>query len=203
MRCSRTKVTAPTTALAVTLLLASLAPLAAQAQDEDLEGIEIRGFASVGYMPSFQDTDLAGSSLDDGQGLEANVGFSTGDMFTFLFGYQLSMDSNYNTHFFPVTLRMYDPWKLLPFVSEDAELPFGIRAFTNASIGLFFTQVSGKFNSSNNKRASAWRLGGGVEIDIVDNLAGYVDAGYTRGLGSADSYKYGTVGVGVVYRWDL
>jgi opacity protein-like surface antigen len=203
MRRSPTQLNAPISAVAfaATLLLASIVSVAAHAQQNP--GIEIRGVGMVGYMPSFQDSDLAGSSLDDGQGLKVNLGFSTGDMFTWMLGYELAMDSNYNTHFFPVTMRMYDPWLLLPFFEDDTKLPFGLRTFADASLGLFFTQVSGKFGPADNKRASAWRLGGGIEVDLMDNLAGFIDAGWTEGLGSANSYQYGSVGVGVVYRWDL
>ena len=173
------------------LLLALALPRGVQAQD-DVEESPIVGLFSAGYLPSFQDTDLAGESLADGQGFELEAGFATGDTFAWLLGYQLSMRSNYNTHFIPATMRVYSP-----------DLLDRLRFYGQASIGLFFSQVSGKFGAAENERASAWRLGGGVEIDLIDRLSGYVDGGWTNGLGSANSFKYGTVGVGVVYRWDI
>jgi hypothetical protein len=46
-------------------------------------------------------------------------------------------------------------------------------------------------------------VGGGVEVDVVDHWSAVLDANYTKGLGSADDYEAGVLGVGLVYRWDL
>lgn len=204
MRHRPARVNAPISIIAclATVLLASMASVPAHAQQDP--GIEIKGFGSVGYMFSIQDTDVVGSSFDDGHGLEANLGFSTGNVFTWLLGYELVTADDYTTHFIPVKVRAYDPWRLF---AEDAELPFGIRTFAEVGLGLFFSQVSGKFttfgSSEDNERAAAWRVGGGVEMGLTETLSGYVDAGYVQGLGGVDDYKYGTVGIGVVYRWEL
>jgi hypothetical protein len=180
--------------LAALLLVGTAGDAAAQSVDPatGVQQVRIRGILQGGYLPSFQDTDQGGHSLDDGQGLEVEVGFATGDTFAWLLGYQLSMASNYNTHFFPFSMRMYSP-----------ELLDIARLYGQVGLGLFFSQVSGKHGSADNERAAAWRIGGGVEVDIMKDLSGYINAGWTNGLGSADSFKYGTVGVGLIYRWDI
>jgi hypothetical protein len=177
------------------LLLVAVLPCAFYAQEagaQERQQSKIQGVLSGGVIGALQDTDQGGSSFDDAVGMDFSAGFSVGNTFTWLLGYQLVAQSNYSTHFIPVSVRMYSP----DFLDR-------VRVYGQGGIGLFFAQVSGQHGSADSTRASAVRIGGGLEVDIMENLSGYIDAGWTNGLGSANSFKYGTLGLGVVYRWDI
>ena len=169
-------------------------------QDSDEYGepeqIEIQGIASLSYAHSFQDTSLpGGGSFDDGNGGEVMAGFTMGQYLAFLLSMDFQAASHYQTYYTPLSVRMYSPSLL------DERL----KLYGQASIGLFFSEISGKFDNaqSSNERGSAVRVGGGVEIGITEHLSGIVYGNYLWGLGSTDDYEYGTVGLGLQYRWDL
>jgi hypothetical protein len=176
--------------LALAALMISV-PGSALAQSGN-EGLEIRGFASLMYARSFQDTDLDGSSFDDGNGLDFRAGFQPGDWLAFTLGYQWQTDSDYDTHYFPVGVRAYTP-----------ALAERVRFYGEGAIGIFFSRLSGDLGEEDNERAAAIQVGGGVEVDITNDWAAVLDMNYTKGLGSADDYEAGVLGVGLVYRWDL
>jgi len=175
---------------AASLALTLAAPRLAMAQDD--EALPIRGMASLMYAHSFQDTNLDGHSFDDGNGLDFRAGFEPGDWLALTVGYQWQSASDYDTHYFPVGVRAYTP-----------RLAERVRFYGRAAIGVFFSRLSGDFGEEDNERASAYQVGGGVEVDIAEDWAAVLDANYTRGLGSADDYETGVLGVGIVYRWDL
>ncbi len=193
----------------LTLALASglvAAPVLAQDDEDDddyqeeeygePEQTKIQGLASLSYAHSFQDTSLpGGGSFDDGNGAEVMAGFSMGEYLAFLLSMDVQAGSNYQTYYTPLNVRMYSPSLL-----DDR-----LRLYGQAGIGLFFSELKGKFDNaqSSNERGSAVRVGGGVEIGITEDLSALVYGNYLWGLGSTDDYKYGTVGLGLQYSWDL
>ena len=197
MRCKHSAVIAasrvarPRT-LALTALAALMLTAPGRALAQGPQALEIRGFASLMYAHSFQDTDLGGSSFDDGNGLDFRAGFQPGDWVAFTLGYQWQTDGDYDTHYFPIGVRGYAP-----------ALAERVHFYGEGAIGIFFSRLSGDFGEEDNERASAIQVGGGVEIDIASDWSAVLDANYTEGLGSADDYEAVVVGVGLVYRWDL
>jgi hypothetical protein len=177
------------------LVLPALVLLAGSATAQEPTGIEIQGILSGGYTHSFQDTDLSGGgSFNDGNGIEIEAGFQAGDYLVFLAGYQWQGESDYDTHFIPLSLRMLSP----PLLER-------VHLYGQFGLGLFFSQLHNEFNNpkDDNERGSAVRVGAGVEVEITEDVSGIVYGGYLWGLGSTDDYKYGTLGLGLQYRWDL
>ncbi len=183
------------------ILLASLAlgALPAIAQDDDYEykepePLELRGVASGSFVHSFQETQLDAGSFSDGNGTEVMAGFTAGEYLAFLLSWEWQVESDYNTHFVPVNVRMMSP-----------SLFDRARLYGQFGIGLFFSRLSGEFDRDNedNERAAAARVGGGVEVGITEDVSAIVFGNYLWGLGSANDYEYGTVGLGLQYKWDL
>lgn len=192
-------------ALAAAHLIA--APPAALAQDGEYDEsdeyapgsdeLELRGIVAAGYRHSFQDTHLPGGagSFDDGNGSELSLGFQAGHYLAFLLSWEWQSASHYDTHYFPFSVRMMSPGLL-----ENR-----VHLFAQAGIGLFFSQLGSRFTNpqTDNERGSAVRTGGGIEVGLYDDLSAVVYGGYLWGLGSTDDYEYGTVGVGLQYRWNF
>jgi len=159
------------------------------------EELELRGILSAGYVHSFQDTDLKSGSFDDGNGSNLSVGFQAGHYLAFLLDWEWQTRSDYDTHFFPFSVRMMSP-----------SLLDRVRLYGQFGIGLFFSQLHGGLGNDpevDNERGSAVRAGGGVEVGLYDDLSAIVYGGYLWGLGSTDDYKYGSVGVGLQWRWNF
>lgn len=182
-------------ALVVCAALFAVAALFARAAsaEEDEGEMKIHGLASVGYTHSFQHTDLpVGGSISDGNGIDALVGFQTGDYLAFQLGMQWQGESDFDTYFFPVTVRAMSPMLL------DR-----VRMYGEFGIGLFFSELHNEFNADDNERGSAYRVGGGFEIGITKDFSALVYSAYQAGFGSTDDYKSTILGVGVQYRWGL
>jgi hypothetical protein len=176
---------------ALSLVLAIVSAGTAAAQEGELQ---LKGLASVGYSHSFQSTFLdPGGSFSDGNGIDASVGFQAGEHVAFLVGWQWQGESDFDTHFIPVSIRGYSPPLL-----EDR-----VRLYGQFGLGLLFVQLHNEFNVDDNERASAVRLGLGAEVGITETLSAVVYSSYLWGLGSADDYNWGTVGVGLQYEWGL
>ena len=181
---------------AVLAAVALMIPAAAAAQDPG--AMKIRGIASLMYAYSFQDTRLGGPAFNNGKGVDFRAGFQPGDWLAFTVGYQWQTGGasdpadNYDTHFFPVGVRVY-----APVLGER------LHFFGEGAIGIFISRLSGNFGNESNERASAIQAGGGVEVDLLDNWSGVLDVNYTKGLGSAEDYRAKVIGFGIVYRWDL
>ena len=182
--------------LAIAVLLL---PGLATAQDDDYaydepEQIELKGIASAGLAWSFQDTDLSGGDFDDGYGFEFTGGFTAGDYLAFLVSWEFARENSWTTHFAPVTVRGYSP-----------SIADRVRFYGEGSIGLFFSRLRNDFDNTedDNQRASAVRVRGGAEIEIVEDISALVYGGYLWGLGAADDYKTASAGLAVQFRWGL
>ncbi len=112
----------------------------------------------------------------------------------FLAGYEWQTQSDYDTHFFPVSVRA-----LSPSILDRVHL------YGQFGIGLLYSNLHHEFNTTGgeNVKASAFRLGGGVEVGITDQVSAIVYGAWLKGMGSANDYEYGTAGVGLQYRWEL
>lgn len=159
--------------------------------------LELRGILAVGYRHSFQDTKLPGGagSFDDGNGSELSVGFQAGRYLAFLLSWEWQTGDDYDTHYVPFDVRMMSPSLL-----EDR-----VHLFGQVGIGLFFSRLQDDFETpeTDSERGSAVRAGGGVEIGIREDVSAVIYGGYLWGLGSTEDYEYGTVGLGLQYRWDF
>jgi hypothetical protein len=183
--------------LALGLLHAALVASTSAAKDDyqPPEELSVRGIASASFAHSFQDTDLPRtSSFDDGNGAEVMAGFQTGDHLAFLLSMDWQHESDYDTFFVPLNVRLMSP-----------SLLDRMHLFGQFGIGLFFSQVDGsiKDQGNDNERGSAVRLGGGFEVEISEDWSGVVYGGYLWGLGSTDDYEYGSLSAGIQYRWDF
>jgi hypothetical protein len=183
--------------LALGLLHAALiaTPGAARDDYEAPKQLSVRGIASASFAHSFQDTDLPrNSSFDDANGAEVMAGFQTGDYLAFLLSMDWQHESDYDTFFVPLSVRLMSP-----------SLLDRMHLFGQVGIGLFFSQLDGsiKDQRNDNERGSAVRLGGGFEVEISEDWSGIVYGGYLWGLGSTDDYEYGSLGAGIQYRWDF
>ncbi len=169
------------------LLVLSLAGTAVAAE------LELAGIISAGYRHSFQNTSLTpGGSFSDGNGVDVQAGLQAGQYLAFLVGWHWQSESDFDTHFIPVSIRGYSPPLL-----EDR-----IRLYGQFGIGLLYTRLNNEF-SGDNERASALRTGLGVEVGITEDISGIVYGSYLWGLGSADDYEWGSIGLGLEYRWGL
>ena len=180
-------------ALVVGLVLAFAISGAAFAQNRG--EAPIQGLVSVGYAHAFQSSDLpVGGDLSDGNGLDFRAGFQVGDRYAFDVGYEFQIESDYESHFIPLGMRVYAP----PLLER-------LHLYAQGGMGAFFTRLHHEFNAKDqdNERGWAWRLGIGAEIDVMENISAVTDVRFTRGFGSADDYEYTTVGIGVLYRWDI
>ncbi len=172
----------------VTLVTLTLAGAAA-AQEEE----QFKGLVSVGFAHSYQFSDLdVGGDLDDGVGIDVAAGFQAGKHLAFLVGYEWQTDDDFDTHYFPVTIRAYSPVLLER-----------LRLYGTVGVGVFFTRVHGKFSPNDNDRAAAFHAGGGFQVDISEELGLLVYAKYQRGFGQVDDYESVVQGVGFEYRWGL
>jgi opacity protein-like surface antigen len=177
--------------VAALLVLSPAQPASAQ----DPRQTKITGIVSGGYTHSFQDSDLnPGGSFSDGNGLDLLVGFQLGEYVAFMLGYQWQSESDYDTHFVPFVVRGYSP----PSMSDR------LRLYGEFGLGLFYSRLHNEFNQpdNDNESASAIRVGGGIELELTDDVSGLVYGHYHKGLGSADDYEWGTVGVGLQYHWN-
>jgi hypothetical protein len=172
----------------VTLLALTLAG-AASAQEET----ELKGLLSVSFAHSYQMGDLdVGGNLDDGVGLDVAAGFQAGEHLAFLLGYEWQTNDDYDTHYFPVSVRVYSPLLL------DR-----LRLYGTVGVGVFFTRVHNEFNPNGNDRAAAFHTGGGFSVDVSEELGLLVYLKYQRGLGQVDDFESLVPGVGFEYRWGL
>ncbi len=172
----------------VTLVTLTLAGAAA-AQEEE----QFKGLVSVGFAHSYQFSDLdVGGDLDDGVGIDVAAGFQAGKHLAFLVGYEWQTDDDFDTHYFPVTVRAYSP------VLLDR-----LRLYGMVGLGVFFTRVHHEFNPNGNQRAAAYHVGGGLQVEISEELGLLVYAKYKAGIGEVDDYESIVQGVGFEYRWGL
>ena len=155
--------------------------------------------ASYSSSHAFQHTDLpakggGNDDFSDGNGLEFRLGFQVGERFAFDVGYEFHTESDYQTHFLPIGMRVYAP----PVLER-------VHFYGQGAMGAFFSRLHNDFNGveNSNERAWAWRLGLGAEIEVIEQLSAIADVTYTRGFGSVDDYQYTTIGIGVLYRWDI
>lgn len=160
----------------------------------------IQGFIGISATHAFQFSDLpvgvggGSDDLNDGNGADFRLGFQVGDRFAFDIGYEWQIESDFESHFIPFGMRVYAP----PLLDR-------LHFYGQGAMGAFFTRLHGDFNQAgnSNERGWAWRLGIGAEIDIIEHISAVTDVMYTRGFGSAEDYEYTTVGIGVLYRWDI
>lgn len=174
--------------LTVTMLSLTLCGTAS-AQEQS----EIRGLLSVRFAHAFEQSDLdAGDKFDDSQGIEIGAGFQPGERFAFLLGYEWQTDNDFDTHYFPVTVRAYSP----PLLEN-------VRLYAMAGLGVLFTRVYNDLAPNGNQRAAAFHAGGGLELELNENVGVVVYTKYKRGLGEVDGFESVVSGVGVQYRWGL
>ena len=178
---------------ALLLCLVAGAP-ASFADDYNMKETRLQGIASGGYTHSFQDTSLKGGSFDDGNGMDLLLGFQAGDYLAFQVGYQWQTQSDYDTHFFPVSVRCMSP-----------SILDRVRLYGQFGLGLFYSQLHHELSAAQrqNARGAMLRLGGGVEVGITKNVSAIVYGAWMKGMGSTSDYESGTAGVGLQYRWDL
>ena len=162
---------------------------AATAQDEtNLEGV-----LSLGFAYSSQQTELEyGGKLKDGVGIDLDAGFQAGEHFAFLLGYEWQTSADFDSFYFPVSVRAYSPLLLER-----------VRLYGTVGIGVFFARLHHEFNANGSERAAAFDAGGGFHVDITDNVALLAYARYKRGFGEVDDFESVVSGVGFEYRWDL
>jgi hypothetical protein len=155
--------------------------------------LELEGLLDVAFAASIQRTDLdSGGDLGNGVGLNVNAGLQAGEHLAFLVGYEWQTGDDYDTHYFPVTVRAYSPLLLER-----------LRFYATAGLGLFFTRMHSEFTPNGNQRAAAFDAGGGFQVDISEQIALLVYARYQRGLGEVDDYESIIQGLGFQYRWGL
>lgn len=178
----------------LSLALALIVPGVSHAQSGEREQLELHGLIYGGYSHSFQDTDVPGGSFNDGNGSELGVGIQTGDYVQFLASWEWQGESDYDTHFIPLSVRMLSP-----------SLLDRMHLYGEFGIGLFFSRLHNEFNvgDDDNERGSAVRLRAGVEVGITEEVSAIAYWGYLWGLGSTDDYEYSTVGLGLQYSWGL
>lgn len=173
----------------VLTLLGLLAAGAASAQDE----LELKGLLSARFAHAYQLSDLdIGGELDDSLGIDVAAGFQAGRYLAFQLGYEWQTDGDFDTHYFPVTVRAYSPVLLER-----------LRLYGTVGLGVFFTRTHHEFNGNLNERAAAFHAGGGFSVDINDDLGLLVYAKYMQGLGQTSDFKSIVQGVGFEYRWGL
>ncbi len=192
-RAASSQLQAPAVAFVLAFAISSTA--LAQAPGET----PIQGLISLSASHAFQHTDLpvkggGNDDFSDGNGLDFRLGFQVGDRFAFDVGYEFHTESDYETHFIPIGMRVYAP----PVLER-------VHFYGQGAMGAFFSRLHNDFNGveNSNERAWAWRLGLGAEIEVIEQLSAVADVTYTRGFGSADDYEYTTIGIGVLYRWDI
>ena len=174
--------------LTVTILTLTLCGTAS-AQEQS----EIRGLLSVRFAHAFEQSDLdAGDKFDDSQGIEIGAGFQPGERFAFLLGYEWQTDNDFDTHYFPVTVRAYSP-----------ALLENVRLYATVGLGVVFTRLYNDLEPNGNQRAAAFHAGGGLEFELNENVGILVYTKYKRGLGEVEDFESIVSGIGVQYRWGL
>jgi opacity protein-like surface antigen len=186
---------APSRFLAIFTVVASFALCAAtaSAQDEGEDALELFGLFSARYAHAYEMSDLdVGGELDDSRGVDLAAGFRAGEYFAFQVGYEWQTDQDFDSHYFPLIFRGYSP-----ALFERA------RLYGEAGLGLFFTRPHDDFNGNGNERASAFHVGGGLQIDITEAFGLLWYLKYKRGLGEVDDWESVVNGVGLQYTWGL
>ena len=174
--------------LTVTILVLTLGG-AASAQNQT----ELRGLLSVRFAHASELSEMdTGGKFNDGQGIDIAAGFRAGERFAFQLGYEWQTDDDFDTHYFPVTVRAYSP-----------VLMERVRLYGTVGLGVFFTRVHNDFNPNGNQRAAAFHTGGGFEIELNESIGLLVYAKYKRGLGEASNFESIVQGVGFQYHWGL
>ena len=172
----------------VTLLALTLAGGASAQEKTKLTGLLSASFA---YSHQMGDLD-PGGNLDDGLGVDIGAGFQAGEYLAFLLGYEWQTNDDFDTHYFPLSVRAYSP------VLLDR-----LRMYGTVGIGVFFTRVHDEFNPNGNERAAGFHAGGGFSIDLSEEIGLLVYTKYKRGLGQVDDFESFVNGVGLEYRWGL
>lgn len=174
--------------LTVTILALTLAG-AASAQNKT----ELRGLLSVRFAHASEMSDLdVGGKFDDSQGIDVAAGFRYGESLAFQLAYEWQTDNDFDTHYFPVTVRAYSP-----------ELLERARLYGTAGLGVLFTRVHNDFKPVGNQRGAAFHVGGGLEISLNEQIDLLLYAKYKRGLGETDDFESVVQGIGLQYHWGL
>ena len=156
-------------------------------------GTGLQGILSLGLAYSSQETELEyGGKLGDGVGIDLDAGFQAGEHLAFLLGYEWQTSPDFDSFYFPFSVRAYSPLLLER-----------VRLYGNVGIGVFFTRPHEEFNANGNQRAAAIEAGGGFHVNITEDVALLAYARYKRGLGEVDDFESVVSGVGFEYRWDL
>ena len=162
---------------------------AASAQNE----LGLQGVVSLAFAYSSQETELEyGGKLSDGVGIDFDAGFQAGENFAFLLGYEWQTSADFDSFYFPVSVRAYSPLLLER-----------VRLYGTVGIGVFFARLHHEFNANGTERAGAFDAGGGFHVDITEDVALLAYARYKRGFGEVDDFESVVSGVGFEYRWGL
>ena len=174
-------------------LAASLGGPSGTALAADDGEFELRGLISARFANAWQQGSLDdGGDLDDSQGIDTAIGFRAGEYFAFSLGWEWQTDDDFDTHYFPANFRFYSP-----------ALLERVRLYATTGMGLLFTRTHDSFNPNGDDRAAAFHAGGGLQIEITEEIGLLWYAKYNRGLGSADDFESVVHGVGLQYSWGL
>jgi hypothetical protein len=165
----------------------------ASAQSGDAGELDLRGLLSVRFAHAYEMSDLdVGGKLGDSQGVDVAAGLRMGEHFAFQLGWEWQTDDDFDTHYFPAQIRGYSP-----------ALLERIRLYGDLGIGILFTRMHNDFNANDDERAAAFHAGGGLQIDVTEEIGLLWYVKYKRGLGELDDFESVVHGVGLQYSWGL
>lgn len=190
--------------LAISVALACLIGAAAYAQDDDAAGAQDDDFARPGWylgaygvyaLEAYRDTGIL--DFDDSAGANFRIGYRGNEWFALEgeFEWIHNFESDFLGKVDTRTLIAGANIKLFPVHGRFQ--PYGLIGVN----GMYFTMKDSPPGFDDNATDWAFRFGLGLDIYATRNIVVGLEGSYVWGVGDVWERDYGSVGVGILYRF--